>query len=205
MLQDKTDKLFKFITTKNLSLYGILLDENVVGKDTLESEFGISVGDKGEQQLKSKLLDESSNILSNIFDYGTEIKEKSTPIYSGTCSFMSHSEEFELHLFQIDNCCISLTPGEWSGVEMELYKDYESCLKSCSTILSDHLSTIEVELFNYEENKKYYDDSESNGYGMSLEMEWNFPLPYYLYEKGIISKGRLNEIESIQEKIDSFC
>ena len=186
------------------SLFEILTDENVVGEYNLESDFGISVGDKGEQQLKSKLLDEFSNILSNLSDYRTEIKENSTPIYSGTCSFISHSEEFELHLFQIDNYYISLISGEWSGVEMELYKDFESCLKSCSTILSDHLSTIEVELFNYEKNKKYYDDSASDGYGMTLEMEWNFPLPYYLYEKGIISKGRLNEIETTLEKVDSF-
>ena len=186
------------------SLFELLKDENVVGKDNLESDFGIEVGDKGEQQLKSKLLDESSNILSNISDYGSEIKENSTPIYSGTCSFMSHRDEFELHLFQIDNCYISLTSGEWSGVEMELYKDFESCLKSCSTILSDHLSSIEVELSNYEDNKEYYDDSESDGYEMTLEMEWNFPLPHYLYEKGIISKGRLNEIETTLEKVDSF-
>ena len=186
------------------SLFEVLTDENVVGKDTLKSDFGISVGDKGEQQLKSKLLDESSDILSNISDYGTEIKENSTPIYSGTCSFMSHSDEFELHLFQIDNCYISLTSGEWSGVEMELFKDFDSCLKSCSTVLSDHLSTIEVELSNYQENKEYYDDSESDGYGMTLEMEWNFYLPEYLFEEGIISEERLSEIKTIEEKIESF-
>jgi hypothetical protein len=186
------------------SLYDILKDENVVGKDTLESDFGISVGDKGEQQLKSKLLDESSDILSNLSDYDQEIRENSTPLYSGYCSFESHSESFELYLFEIDSCYISLTSGEWSGVEMELYKDLDSCFKSCYTILSNHLDTIEVELSNYKENKEYYDDSESNGYGLSLEMEWNFYLPKYLYEMGIISKERLDEIESLQEKVDSF-
>ena len=186
------------------SLFEILTDENVVGKDNLESDFGIQVGENGEQQLKSRLLDESSKIFSNLSDYRYEIRENSTPIYSGTCSFMSHRDEFELHLFQIDNCYISLTSGEWSGVEMELYKDFESCLNSCSTILSDHLSSIEVELSNYEDNKDWYDDSESDGYEMSLEMEWNFYLPEYLFEKGMISKGRLEEIESIQEKVDSF-
>mgnify|MGYP001229746997 CR=1 FL=1 len=198
------DKLSMFIKTENQTLYDILLDENVVGEENLESDFGISVGDKGEQQLKSKLLDESSNIISKLLSYSYEIRENSIPLYSGNSSFMSHSDEFELHLFQIDNYYISLTSGEWSGVEMELFKDFDSCLKSCSTVLSDHLSSIEVELSNYEENKKYYDDSESDGYGMSLEMEWNFPLPYYLYEKGIISKGRLNEIETTLEKVDSF-
>jgi hypothetical protein len=35
-------------------------------------------------------------------------------------------------------------------------------------------------------------------------MEWNFPLPDYLFEKGIISKERLLEIETIEEKIQSF-
>lgn len=179
------------------SLYDILKDENVVGKDTLKSEFGISVGDKGEQQLKSKLLDESSDIISKLTDYVYEIRENSTPLYSGSCSFESFSVEFELHLFKIDSCYISLTSEDWDGEEMELYKDLDSCLESCYTILSDHLSTIEVDL-------SIYDDSESNGYGRSLEMEWNFPLPKYLYEMGIISKERLLEIKTIEDKIESF-
>lgn len=204
MLEKNTNQLLEFIITENQTLYDILLDENVIGKNDLESDFGISVGNKGEQQLKSKLLDESSDILSNLSDYVEEIRENSTPIYSGSCSFESFSDEFELHLFQIDSCYISLKSGEWGGVEMELFKDFDSCLKSCYTILTDHLDTIEVELSNYKENKEYYDDSESNGYGMSLDMEWNFYLPDYLFEKGVISTERLDEIESIQKKIDSF-
>lgn len=186
------------------SLYDILTDENVVGKETLESDFGISVGDKGEQQLKSKLLDESSDIISKLSSYDYEIMDNSTPLYSGTCSFESHSDEFELYVFLVDNCYIYLTSSGWSGVNMEFYDDLNSCLKSCSTILSGHINIIEVELSNYKENKEYYDDSESSGNGLSLDMEWNFPLPDYLFEKGIISKERLSEIETIEEKIQSF-
>ena len=107
------------------SLYDILTDENVVGKEALESDFGISVGNKGEQQLKSKLLDGSLNILSNLTNYGMEIRENSTPICSGSCFFESHSDEFELHLFQMDNCYISLTSGGGSSEGMELYKDLD--------------------------------------------------------------------------------
>ena len=68
MLQKK-NKLLEFILTENQTLYDVLLDENVVGEENLESDFGISVGNKGEQQIKSKLLDESSDILSNLTDY----------------------------------------------------------------------------------------------------------------------------------------
>ena len=204
MLQDKTDELFEFITTKTSSLYDILLDENVAGKDTLESEFGISVGDKGEQQLKSKLLDESSGLISKLTDYHFEIRENSTPLYSGWCSFESFSSEFDLHLISIEDNYFLISNTSYEGVHMELFDDLEDCLYSCSCFLSNHLDYIQLELSNYKENKEYYDDSESNGYGMSLEIEWNFPLPDYLFEKGIISKERLDEIESLKEKVDSF-
>ena len=201
MSQEKKNQLLEFILTENRTLYDILLDENVVGEENLESDFGISVDNKGEQQLKSKLLDESSDIISKLLSYSYEIRENSIPLYSGSCSFESHTEEFELHLFYIDNCYISLVPNEWDVDVMKLYNDLDSCIKSCSIIFSGHLDTIEVELSNYKENKEYYDDSESSGYGMSLDMDWNFPLPDYLFKKGIISKERLLEIDSIIEKL----
>ena len=201
MSQEKKNQLLEFILTENRTLYDILLDENVIGKNDLESDFGISVDNKGEQQLKSKLLDESSDIISKLLSYSYEIRENSIPLYSGSCSFESHTEEFELHLFYIDNCYISLVPNEWDVDVMKLYNDLDSCIKSCSIIFSGHLDTIEVELSNYKENKEYYDDSESSGYGMSLDMDWNFPLPDYLFKKGIISKERLLEIDSIIEKL----
>lgn len=186
------------------SLYDILKDENVVGKDTLESEFGISVGDKGEQQLKSKLLDESSDIISKLTDYVYEIRENSTPLYSGYCSFESFNSEFDLHLISIEDNYLLISYKSDEDPHIELFDDLEDCLDSCSYFLSNHLDTIQVELSNYKENKEYYDDSESGGYGMSLEIEWNFPLPDYLFEKGIISKERLSEIQSIEEEIESF-
>jgi len=204
MLQDKTDKLFKFITTKNLSLYGILLDENVVGKDTLESEFGISVGDKGEQQLKSKLLDESSDIISKLTDYVYEIRDNSTPLYSGYISFESYTNKFDLHLIGIDGYYLLLSYSSNENYQIEIYDDLEGCLELCPGILSNHLDNFEVEFSNYEENKEYYENSKTNGYEFTLGMEWNFPLPDYLFEKGIISKERLSEIETIKEKIESF-
>lgn len=204
MLQDKTDKLFKFITTRNLSLYGILLDENVVGKDTLESEFGISVGDKGEQQLKSKLLDESSNVFSKLSDYSSEIRENSTPLYSGYCSFESFTNELELHLMGIDDGYFLLSYSSNEDVQIEIFDNLEDCLESCSNFLSNHINYFEIELSNHEENKEYYEDSKRNGYGMSLEMEWNFPLHEYLYEKSIISKERLSEIKIILEEIEEI-
>ena len=167
-MNEKEDNLLlEFISTENTTLYDILLDEDVVGEETLESDFGISIGNKGEQQLKSKLLDESSDIISKLLSYSYEIRENSIPLYSGSCSFESHTEEFELHLFYIDNCYISLIPNEWEVDKMKLYKDLDSCLESCSTILSGHLNTIEVELSNYEENKDWY-DSESNGSQVTL-------------------------------------
>ena len=197
------ESIEKFISTENLTLHEILLDENVVGKDGLESEFGITVENNGEQQLKSKLLDESSDIISKLLSYSYEIRENSIPLYSGSCSFESHTEKFELHLFYIDNCYISLIPNEWEVDKMKLYKDLDACLKSCSTVLSDHLDTIRVELSNYAENKEFYDDSQSNGNGMSLDIDWNFPLPDYLFKKGIISKEMLLEIDSIVQKIET--
>lgn len=87
---------------------------------------------------------------------------------------------------------------------MELFDDLEDCNESCSCVLSNHLNYYEIELSNYEENKEYYEDSKSNGYGMSLDMEWNFPLLEYLYEKGVISKERLDGIERILEKVNYF-
>ena len=197
------ESIENFILTENLTLYEILLDENVLGKDGLESEFGITVGNNGEQELKSKLLDESSDIISKLLSYSYEISENSIPLYSGSCSFESHTEEFELHLFYIDNCYISLIPNECSVDKMKLYKDLDDCLKFCSIVLSDHLDTIRVELSNYAENKEFYDDSQSNGYGMSLDLDWNFPLPDYLFKKGIISKEMLLEIDSIVQKIET--
>ena len=201
MSQEKTNQLLEFIITENRTLYDILLDENVVGEENLELDFGITVGDKGEQQLKSKFLDESSDIISKLLSYSYEIRENSIPLYSCSCSFESHNEEFELHLFYIDNCYISLIPNEWDVDDMKLYNDLDSCLKSCSTILSGHLESIEMEMSNYKENKDYYDDSESSGYGMSLDMDWNFPLPDYLFKKGIISKERLLGLDSIIKKL----
>jgi hypothetical protein len=89
-------------------------------------------------------------------------------------------------------------------VQIEIFDNLEDSLESCSNFLSNRINYFEIELSNYEENKEYYEDSKSNGYGMSLEMKWNFPLSEYLYEKSIISKERLKEIESILEKVDSF-
>jgi hypothetical protein len=201
MSKEKTNQLLEFIITENRTLYDILLDENVVGEENLELDFGITVGDKAEQQLKSKLLDKSSDIISKLLSYSYEIRENSIPLYSGSCSIESHTEEFELHLFYIDNCYISLIPNEFGVDEMKLYNDLDSCLKSCSTILSGHLESIEMEMSNYKENKDYYDDSESSGYGMSLYLDWNFPLPDYLFKKGIISKERLLGVGSIIKKL----
>ena len=199
-----SDKLYKFIKTENPSLYHILTKENVVGEDNLKSEFRISVGDKGEQQLKSKLLDESSGLISKLTDYHFEIRENSTPLYSGWCSFESFSSEFDLHLISIEDNYFLISNTSYEDVHMELFDDLEDCLYSCSCFLSNHLDYIQLELSNYKENKEYYDDSESNGYGMSLGMEWNFPLPDYLFEKEINSKERLSEIQTIEEEIDSF-
>jgi hypothetical protein len=198
------ERIEKFISTENRLLYDILLDENVVGKENLESDFGISVGNKGEQQLKSKLLNESSDIISKLSSYGYEIRENSTPLYSGYCSFESFTNELDLNLIGIDDYYLLLSYSSNENIQLEIFDDLEDCLESCSYVLSNHLNYFEVELSNYEENKEYYEDSKSNGYGMSLEMEWNFPLPDFLFEKGIISKGRLLEIETIEENIESF-
>jgi hypothetical protein len=186
------------------SLFEILTDENVVGKDNLESDFGIQVGENGEQQLKSRLLDESSKIFSNLSDYSSEIRENSTPLYSGYCSFESFTNELELHLMGIDDGYFLLSYSSNEDVQIEIFDNLEDSLESCSNFLSNRINYFEIELSNYEENKEYYEDSKSNGYGMSLEMKWNFPLSEYLYEKSIISKERLKEIESILEKVDSF-
>ena len=193
-----------FISTESSRLYDILQDENVVGKETLESEFGISVGDKGQQQLKSKLLDEYSEILSKISEYGDEIRENSTPLYSGYCSFESFSNTLELHLMGIDDDYLLLSYSSEENIQLEIFDDLEDCLVSCSYVLSKHLDYFKVELFNYEENKEYYEDSKSNGYGMSLDMEWNFPLSEYLYEKGVISKESLDEIDSIEKRLNHY-
>jgi len=194
----------KFISTNNCRLYDILLDENVIGKEILESFFGIQVGENGEQQVKSRLLDESSKIFSNLSDYSSEIRENSTPLYSGYCSFESFTNELELHFMCIDDGYFLLSYSSNEDVQIETFDKLEDSLESCSNFLSNHINYFEIELSNYEENKEYYEDSKSNGYGMSLEMEWNFPLFEYLYEKSVISKERLSEIKIILEKIESF-
>lgn len=197
-------RIEEFISTKNELLYDILIDENVVGKENLESDFGISVDDNGEQQLKSQLLDESSDIISKLSDYGYEIRENSTPLYSGYISFESYTNEFDLHLIGIDGYYLLLSYSSNENYQIEIYDDLEGCLELCPGILSNHLDNFEVEFSNYEENKEYYENSKTNGYEFTLEMEWNFPLPDYLFEKGNISKERLSEIETIKEKIESF-
>lgn len=196
--------LENFISTESSRLYDILQDENVVGKETLESEFGISVGDKGEQQLKSKLLDESSDIISKLTDYVYEIRENSTPLYSGYCSFESFSNTLELHLMGIDDDYLLLSYSSEENIQLEIFDDLEDCLVSCSYVLSKHLDYFKVELFNYRENKEYYEDSKSKGYEMSLDMEWNFPLSEYLYEKGVLSKESLDIIDSIEKRLNHY-
>jgi hypothetical protein len=202
--QKNTDKLSEFITTENLSLYDILSDENVLGIENLELEFGVSNVEDGEKQLQSKFLDESSNVIAALSEFSSEIRESSIPLYSGFSSFESFTYEFDLHLITLEDNLILLSYSSGDGTRIEFFNELEDSLELCSICLTNHIDYIEVELSNYRENKSYYDDSASVGYGMSLNLEWNFPLPDYLLGKEIISREYLSEIKTIEERIESF-
>jgi len=175
-----------FIINSNQDFYNLMVD--FIDEEIFFSDFGLSKINKST--FLELLSQKSSKLNTELKSYFEEITEASTPIFSITCNFQSYSGIYELYIYKLLNKYVIISKNsEESNIEVFNHLPIKmSKIKMLSAI-----EYVKLEIENYRDNKEYFGDE------FSLELEWNFNLPEFLFNQSLITNKTLQSIIEINK------
>lgn len=192
------DALIEYTRAENESFFSIILDQNIIGSDVLESDLELKIEPNGELNLKQGLLANQEFYLSEFSNYLYEITENAQPLFHGGCSFDSFTREYSIYLFSIQDAFILIASSS-EGDNIHFFDNIITCQNKCHHYLLDTIDYLEIEIKNYQEFK----DNGIDITHFSITIDWFFDLTDYLNNLGILSEFDYQRIENVVRFLES--
>jgi len=188
----------EYTRAENESFFSIILDQNIIGSEVLESDLELKIEPNGELNLKQGLLVNQEFYLSEFSNYLYEITENAQPIFQGGCSFDSFTREYNIYLFSIQDAFILIASSS-DGDNIHFFDNIIACQNKCHHYLLDTIDYLEIEINNYQELK----DNGIDITHFSITIDWYFDLTDYLNNLGILSEFDYQRIENVVRFLES--